>query len=92
MNNLKWKELPLDKIKQLKQMELPEKWKVSRVTVEFERPGTLSEWASVVYDNLNDVFFVKGYRGNTVYEEDYSVLNEAVGVMRKANRVIGGDK
>lgn len=80
--------IALEKQKKLSEMELPSgEWSVVEMEVRFIRKGQEGEWASVVYDASNDTFYVKTNKA-IVYPGDEPALQEALDLMKRANKVI----
>lgn len=83
-----WKTIKVKDIKALESIKLPsKKWSVIRAEITFERDGCLGDWAQVVYDGMNDVFYVKTNKC-IVYSGDEGPLQEALKLMNIANRII----
>lgn len=88
----KQKELLIEQISKLREMKLPEKWKVARLDVEFKREGFGDAWGVVCYDSTHDTFYFKGNRGMFMYPSDIQVVNEGIEIIREANKIIGSKK
>jgi hypothetical protein len=80
-------ELMLEQVDRLRKMRLPASWKVAKLDVHFEREGYLGDYASVVYDSMNNCFYVKTNKA-IVYQGDKKALVEAISIMDEANRII----
>ena len=82
------KPLELEQIAKLHDVKLPNnKWRLVRADVEFVRDGVLGEWAQVIFDSLNNTFYVKTNKC-IVYPEDRQPLDEAMDLMDKINKII----
>lgn len=62
-------------------------WSIARAEIRFERKGVLGEWATVIWDDMNDTFYVKTNKA-IVYEDDVPALKEAIDLMKSANEAM----
>jgi len=87
------KELVLEQVDKLRQIKLPPKWEVAKLDVVFKRRSGVDMYkdAEVVYDSMNNCFYVKTCK-SIVYESEKLPMLEAIEVMEKANRIIKNNK
>ncbi len=82
------KNVSVKTLAQLERVNLPsDEWKLMRAEIKFERRGVLGEWASVVWDSGNNVFYVSTNKC-IVYPDDQKALNEAMALMNKVNKIV----
>lgn len=83
------KELLLEQVEKLREIKLPEKWEVAKLDVTFKRRSgeDMYKDAEVVYDSLNNTFYVKTAK-SIVYESEKKPMLEAIEIMEKANKII----
>ena len=87
----KRKELLVEHADRLRKLKLPPNWEVSKLDVVFKREGLAHKYASVVYDSMNNVFYLKA-ENVTCYPEKVKTLLEGFSVMSKANAVIDSER
>lgn len=82
-------EKKIREIKEFAKMKLPDEWKMVELEAKFVREalGEPEKWATVVFDNMNNVFFVKTQK-SIVYEGESEIMEEAINIMRRANKII----
>lgn len=90
---MKTKELLLDQVDKLRELKLPPKWEVAKLEVSFKRKSgeDMYKDAEVVYDSLNGVFYVKTTK-SIVYPEEVLPMNQAMSVMKEANKIINSKR
>lgn len=81
------KKVGIEQFKKLEKLKLPKKWFVKRAEITFEREGSFGKFQQVIYDSLNDVFYVQNNKC-IVYPKDQKYLKEAIDVMNKVNRIL----
>jgi hypothetical protein len=79
--------IPASLFKALNEIKLAPEWSMIRAEIQFERKGVLGEWATVIWDPGNAVFYVKTNKA-IVYPDDTPALLEAVNLMNKANEIV----
>lgn len=87
MKETKRKELLLEQVDRLRKLKLPLEWEVAKLDVEFTRKGTCGDWATVVYDSMNNIFYVKTNK-SIIYPVDWKATKEGVDIMKQANEII----
>lgn len=82
-------ELILEQVDKLRQLKLPPKWEVAKLDVTFKRRSgeDMYKDAEVVYDSMNNTFYVKTCK-SIVYEGEKEPMLEAIKVMEQANKII----
>ena len=85
--SIKNKEILMEHVSKLRDMKLPPKWKVAKLDVVFRREGFNEQSASVVYDSMNDCFYVRTDKV-IVYENNKKAVLEGINIMKKANKII----
>lgn len=70
-------------------IKLPPEWNMVKLEAKFERTalGQPEMWATVVLDESNKTFYVKTQK-SVVYEQESEIMEEAISIMRKANKII----
>ena len=83
------KEILIEQVDKLRKMDLPPKWEVAKIEVSFKRRSgeDMYKDAEVVYDSLNETFYVKTAK-SIVYPEEVLPMNQAISVMKEANKII----
>lgn len=81
------KELLLEQVDRLRKLKLPPEWEVAKLDVIFVRSGVLGDYATVIFDSLNGVFYAKTNKA-IVYPNDVNALKEAINIMKQANTII----
>lgn len=79
--------LTQEQILEIRKLKLPANWKVKKIEVEFEREGTLKDWARVEWDALSGTFMTHTNKA-TVYPGDEKALLEAIEIMQQANKLL----
>lgn len=79
--------LPIHMSKQLSELPLPsDQWEMIGLEISFKRKGVLGEWATVIWDDMNAIFYVKTNKA-IVYPDDVQALTEALSLMKDANGI-----
>lgn len=86
---MKKTELLLEQVDKLRNIKLPAGWEVAKLDVVFEKKDVSNMYKSafVIYDDMNDTFYVKTSK-SIVYESEKDSMQEAIQVMEKANNII----
>lgn len=79
--------LPIHLSKKLSEIELPsDQWEMIGLEISFKRKGVLGDFATVVWDDMNAVFYTKTNKA-IVYPDDVLALSEALSLMKKVNTI-----
>lgn len=82
-------EIKIEVLEKLKQIDLPKGWEVSKLTVEFKKRNldVPIESQSIVFDNMNNVFYAQTARG-FIYPDESKSIKECLSIMEQANKII----